>query len=781
MKGKSGLQAIVSGMLAVCMLFSAVGCEQGETPQSASISITQKPATAQLSEGTIELSARTENTDETTITWSSSDVSVASVSGDGIVTLLSEGETIISAALSSDTTVVDSFTLQVIDDYYVSFTEKPETVNLTGELTLQATTNLTGGELVFGSSDADIIAVGNDGVCDLQKAGTVTLTVSYSTTAQKYTDSFSIQVINDLYVTITGKQDKAYLSDGTLTLTATTNAAENDVVWSSSNDTVASIDGDGVVTILSEGKTTISVALKADNEVTDSFVLEVIDGYYVAFVDVPKSVVIADELTLQARTNLSGGQFVFASLNEGVISIGDDGACELKKAGTATLTVRYSTTGEQYTDECMVEVLEATVSLENETNVVDLADKTLTLSAVTNAQNKSFAWKSSDDSIATVQDGTVTFLSAGEVTITVSLANYPAAQAECKLTIVQYEMQIGEGITLISNRSRLIDERAANDTNYGTYLSTLDGKAVITTQKDRDVASLTDIRSYVFLKIEKTMRPGEGLTIVLKGTEGENAADEYYWRIDANEALSAGEGFATWTPYRQNNALFDGTEQLLSFTYPATEEQSIDVFYLRIISDTDGKHLNFTVDSVELYNTAYCSTDGNDPNKDGSISVMTAEVITAAGIYTSSYTQKRQVKITEAAADELYEEQTTGFKIVSTERTLGTVDSSFSVVYLVFDMPIEQSKTYRIGYDAKWLDGTAPGGIIRNTYIMNGSTKTQQTNNGITANPGMVANSYFQFTATCTGERLVYELIYNNSAVTFNFTLANISLTEVSA
>lgn len=119
----------------------------------------------------------------------------------------------------------------------------------------------------------------------------------------------------------------------------------------------------------------------------------------------------------------------------------ENGTVTAKAAGTATITAKAG----EFTASCTVTVtnpapatIEATgVTLSASSLSLEIG-KTATLTATVapaNATNKTVAWTSSNASIATVSNGTVTAKAAGTATITVSTAN--GKTAVCKVTVVK--------------------------------------------------------------------------------------------------------------------------------------------------------------------------------------------------------------------------------------------------------------------------------------------------------------------------------------------------------
>ena len=145
----------------------------------------------------------------------------------------------------------------------------------------------------------------------------------------------------------------------------------------------------------------------------------------------------------EATDNLvwSSGNTAVATVSNGVVTG--------EAAGMTTITV-ISSNGK--TASCIVtvktpEVLPSGVTLSEQTAMIDVG-KTVSLTATvapSNATNKSVIWTSSNTSVATVSDGTVTGKSAGTATITAATSN--GKTASCTVTVTD-SVVIAESVYL---------------------------------------------------------------------------------------------------------------------------------------------------------------------------------------------------------------------------------------------------------------------------------------------------------------------------------------------
>ena len=242
--------------------------------------ITLDKTTATVEEGaTVTLTATVtpENATDKTVTWSTSNEAIATVSG-GVVTGVKAGEVTITAKAGDksatctvtvtakqgtedpeDPIVVTGITL----DKTTATVEEGATVTLTATVTPGNATDKT----VTWSTSNETIATVSGGVVTGVKAGEVTITAkagdksatcTVTVTAKQSTEDPDDPIAVE---GITLDKTTATVEEGaTVTLTATVtpeNATDKTVTWSTSNEAIATVSG-GVVTGVKAGEVTIT-------------------------------------------------------------------------------------------------------------------------------------------------------------------------------------------------------------------------------------------------------------------------------------------------------------------------------------------------------------------------------------------------------------------------------------------------------------------------------------------------------------------------------------------
>ena len=223
-------------------------------------SVTLNKTSASLKAGeTVTLTATVNPSDATdkTVTWTTSDQTVATVSN-GVVTAKKVGTATITAKAGSKTatcqiTVVPTEVTSVTLDKTTASLKAGETVTLTTTVNPSDATDKT---VTWSTSDQTIATVSN-GVVTAKKVGTATITAK----AGDKTATCQITVLATEVTSVTLDRTTASLKAGeTVTLTATVNpsdATDKTVTWTTSDQSVATVSN-GVVTAKKVGTATIT-------------------------------------------------------------------------------------------------------------------------------------------------------------------------------------------------------------------------------------------------------------------------------------------------------------------------------------------------------------------------------------------------------------------------------------------------------------------------------------------------------------------------------------------
>lgn len=215
--------------------------------------------------------------EEVTVTWKSSDTSIATVL-DGLVTAIKAGTATITATAGdlSATATINVTTQEIAaTGVVVAPTEATIAVGKTQQIEATLTPEDTTDELTWTSSDEKVATVDANGVVTAVKAGTATITATANDKVSAVCNVTVVQLVTNITLTAAS----ATVTEGeTVAVTAVvspadaTNAA---LTWSSSDTDIATVDADGVVTAKAAGDVTITAAAKDDSGVTASVNIKV--------------------------------------------------------------------------------------------------------------------------------------------------------------------------------------------------------------------------------------------------------------------------------------------------------------------------------------------------------------------------------------------------------------------------------------------------------------------------------------------------------------------------
>jgi len=281
------------------------------------------------------------------------------------------------------------------------------------------------------SSTNTAVATVENGTVTAVSAGNATITVT--TEDGNHTARCEVVVVTDP-VPVTGvslSQTKLPLLRGaTAKLTATVSPADatnKKVRWSSNNTAVAIVEN-GTIAAVSVGNATITVTTEDGNHTARCEVV-VTDPVPAASVTLSQTELIlrkgaTAKLTATVLPTDATNKKVRWNSNNTAVAIVESGTVAALSAGNATITV--TTEDGNYTARCEVVVTDpipvSGVSLsQTELSLVKGATATLRATVVpSDATNQKVRWSSNNTAVATVENGTVTAVSGGNATITVT-------------------------------------------------------------------------------------------------------------------------------------------------------------------------------------------------------------------------------------------------------------------------------------------------------------------------------------------------------------------------
>ncbi|MDE6049319.1 MAG: Ig-like domain-containing protein [Paramuribaculum sp.] len=320
-----------------------------EYQNSEVIEITPKKMTMLVGE-ICRLTAVIVNIPDKTVTWSSSDSEIVSISnnGRGEVRGLKGGQAVITATASNgltatcDITVVQPVRRVYLNKYDVKVMEN-EIVQLTATIEPEDTTDKS---VVWSSSDEAVATVDANGLVTAIKQGKATITASTENGLKATCAITVVAATVDAAGLTLNLEEAEIIENNTLQLTATVtpaDATDKTVTWSSSDEAVAIVDATSLVTAIKPGKATITAStengLKATCTVT--VVAATVDAAGLTLNLEEAEIIQNNTLQLTATitpTDATDKTVTWSSSDEAVATVNANGLVTAKSVGTATIT-----------------------------------------------------------------------------------------------------------------------------------------------------------------------------------------------------------------------------------------------------------------------------------------------------------------------------------------------------------------------------------------------------------------------------------------------------------
>ena len=405
------------------------------------------------------------------VVWSSSASTVASITGQGVVTAVAPGTTTITATVEGKTAST-TVTISAIPIATVSVS--PTTVSIPAATTQAFTASaydasgnvLTGRAVAWSSSNPTVATISAQGVLTALVPGGVVVTA----TVEGFTASATVNITSAAVATVSLNVLGALLNVGeTQVLTATVFDAlggqllGRTVTWASANPAVATVNSAGVVTAIGVGTTNVTATVEGRSATASVQVTAPVASVVVS----PRAanLLVGGVLQLNA-TSLDAAGAVLArravtwvSSNAAVASITTQGLLTGIAPGTATI----SATVEGQTGTIPVTVAfasVASVTLTPSGGYIPTGIPVPLQAVLRDANNtvlidRSIAWATSDPAIAAVTTGGVVTASAiGDVTIT--------ATSEGRSAAANFSARTG----LRSGESVVVSNAVAGGTKY---------------------------------------------------------------------------------------------------------------------------------------------------------------------------------------------------------------------------------------------------------------------------------------------------------------------------
>lgn len=310
--------------------------------------VTVNPTTATLEVGktqTVTAKVAPDKADQS-VTWTSSNTSVAAVDAKGVITAKAVGTATITAKTTNGKTATVTVTVKAVEATGVTITASANSCNVGGTVTLTAKVSpeKASQSVTWTSSNTSVATVSSSGVVTAKAVGTTTITAK---TANSKTATYTITVNPVTATSVTLSETSKELAQGaTVTLRATiapANVTDKTVTWTSSNSGVVTVDTNGKVTAKGAGAATITATTANGKTATCKITVAETAVTGVTFDKTTAQMNVDETMTLTATVapaNAGNKALTWFSNNESVLTVDANGKVTAKGAGKATITAK---------------------------------------------------------------------------------------------------------------------------------------------------------------------------------------------------------------------------------------------------------------------------------------------------------------------------------------------------------------------------------------------------------------------------------------------------------
>lgn len=460
--------------------------------------VTLNSSSVELVEGDsflLEATVSPSNATNTTVIWSTSNASVASVDR-GKIQAHAPGKAVITVTTDDGgkkATCDVTVNARVIPVKSVSLDNSSLALRVGEQETLKATVlpeDATNKNISWFSSNEGVASVSSTGTVFALAAGTSVICVK--------TEDGNLEAQCQVVVTvavsgITLNPTELSLDEGeskSITATITpSDASDQEISWESSDTSIATVDG-GMVTGVKAGMAVITATTKDGGKTASCTVTVIAHAKSISLNKTSLRLEKGASETLQATVlpeNTTDKSIVWSSSDPAVAKVAEDGTVMAIGPGNATICAKTVDGGKQA--ECAVTVIVSVSSLSLNPSMLQLkagetSALTLTISPE-DATERDITWSSSSSSVATVKDGVVTAVKSGSARITAKSSN--GVTATCDVTVIVPVT----GIT-VNPQSLVLEQYTSGNITATVLPSGATDKSVTWKSSDTSIATVSN-------------------------------------------------------------------------------------------------------------------------------------------------------------------------------------------------------------------------------------------------------------------------------------------------
>ena len=422
-----------------------------------------EPATLSMAQNalpqTIKPVYAPENATMPEFNWTSSVPTVATVSQEGVVTPVGQGETVITitakdgSGLSATSRV--TVTAPVDDDFgfdesvmggvegVTIFIGESYTIVPKAHEGYQLPENI-----VWSSSDENTVSVDQNGTVTGVGVGSATISATATINGKQITASCTVNVIpvkvSALEITPTSAELEVAETLRLNVKITPDDATTPDLQWTTNAPAIASVSQDGIVTALMIGEANITARTTDGSNLSVSCLVKVVPTLATGI-----EIVTDDETTIKATetveltaivtpSNTTDKRVSWRSENPEVATVNESGVVTGISVGEATITATNSAGQTAQIKITVIPTPVESIELNRYTAQLRVQDGFRLTATVrpTTATDKSIAWSSSSPEIVSVDnDGNILALQLGEAIITAMALDGSDVKAECRVTV----------------------------------------------------------------------------------------------------------------------------------------------------------------------------------------------------------------------------------------------------------------------------------------------------------------------------------------------------------
>ena len=259
------INAVGSGTTTITASFS-----YGGISRSASCSVTVNEARVELSQSSLTMNigdtkilSATVSLSGQSVTWSSSNTDVATVSSSGKVTAVGNGMAAITASFKYGGATRSASCSVTVNKVQIELSQSSLTMNIGDTETLSATVSPSGQSVTWSSSNTNVATVSNSGTVSAVGSGTATITASFDYSQKKYSATCTVKIQEaNLGIIVEAPNSVMDVGDTqALRIVATVNEVDSLNITSSDPDIVKVNSETATITAVSSGTATITATI----------------------------------------------------------------------------------------------------------------------------------------------------------------------------------------------------------------------------------------------------------------------------------------------------------------------------------------------------------------------------------------------------------------------------------------------------------------------------------------------------------------------------------------